>query len=106
MTWKEAIKKVLEENKIGDFYLPMHYRDITNKIIDENLVDSYGKNPARTVCMTLTTSKGMFLRVDDGIYILTAPVKNAVKNQNTKKVERKQYQIRTIYPCLFRIATS
>lgn len=90
MTWKEAIKKVLEENKIGDSYLPMHYRDITNKIIDENLVDSYGKTPARTVSTTLTTSKGLFTRVDEGTYILSAPAKNAVKNRNTNKVKEKR----------------
>ena len=89
MTWKEAIKKVLEENKIGDSYLPMHYRDITDKIIEENLVDSYGKTPARTVSMTLTTSKGIFTRVDEGTYILTSPVKTEV-NRNTKKVGEKQ----------------
>lgn len=89
MTWKEAIKKVLEENKIGDSYLPMHYRDITNKIIEENLVAGYGKTPARTVSMTLTTSKGMFTRVDEGTYILTSPANTAV-NHNTNKVGEKQ----------------
>ena len=89
MTWKEAVKKVLEDNKIGDSYLPMHYRDITDKIIEEKLVGSYGKTPARTVSMTLTTSKGMFTRVDEGTYILTSPAKTEV-NRNTKKVGEKQ----------------
>lgn len=85
MTWKEAIKKVLEENKIGDSYLPMHYRDITNKIIEDNLVGSYGKTPARTVSTTLTTSKGLFTRVDEGTYILTLATKNTLEISDTNK---------------------
>lgn len=90
MTWKEAIKKVLEENKIGSRYVPMHYRDITNKIIDENLVGSYGKTPARTVSMTLTTSKRIFTRVDEGTYILSASAKETVKKKNTNNTKEKQ----------------
>lgn len=88
MTWKEAVKKVLEDNKIGDSYLPMHYRDITDKIIEEKLVGSYGKTPARTVSMTLTTSKGMFTRVDEGTYILTMSENNKSKNGDTNKTRK------------------
>lgn len=102
MTWKEAIKKVLEENKIGDSYLPMHYRDITNKIIEDNLVGSYGKTPARTVSMTLTTSKGLFTRVDEGTYILSLPTKNALKNSDTNQTGRSKSintsNVTTSYP--------
>lgn len=90
MTWKEAIKKILEENKVGSSYIPMHYRDITNKIIDENLVDSYGKTPARTVSMTLTTSKGIFTRVDEGTYILSSSTKEKVKKENTNNTKEKK----------------
>lgn len=89
MTWKEAIIKVLEENKIGDSHRPMHYREITDKIIDENLVESYGKTPARTVSMTLTTSKEMFIRVDDGTYMLSEPTKGTSKNRNFKSKANK-----------------
>lgn len=53
-------------------------------------MDSYGKTPARTVSTTLTTSKGLFTRVDEGTYILSAPAKNAVKNRNTNKVKEKR----------------
>lgn len=90
MTWKEAIIKVLSDNKIGDSYLPMHYRDITNKIIDENLMASYGKTPARTVNMTITTSEGVFTRVEEGTYILTTPTKGEKNNSNINKSKDKK----------------
>lgn len=89
MTWKEAIKKVLEENKVGSSYIPMHYRDITNRIIDENLVSSYGKTPARTVSTILTTSKGMFTRVDEGTYIFSTSEKDSPRKEKANNTKQK-----------------
>jgi len=71
MTWKNAIISVLQENRQGNKYVPMHYRDITDLIIEKRLVDSYGQTPANTVSRVLTTTKTLFSRVNDGEYSLT-----------------------------------
>lgn len=89
MTWKEAIRTILLQNKVGDSYLPMHYRDITDKIIEANLVDSYGKTPANTVSRILTTSVGIFTRVDEGIYTLTMDAQKQAKTHNTTSTKEK-----------------
>lgn len=49
----------------------MHYRDITDVIVSNNLVSSSGQTPANTVRNILTTTKGLFLRIADGEYSLT-----------------------------------
>ena len=71
MTWKNAIIYVLQNNRLNDSYRPMHYRDITDLIIDQKLRDSYGKTPADTVNAQLTTNKNLFESLGEGIYRLT-----------------------------------
>ena len=71
MTWKDAIIHVLQNNRLNDSYRPMHYRDITDLIIDQKLRDSYGKTPADTVNAQLTTNKNLFESLGEGIYRLT-----------------------------------
>lgn len=72
MTWKEAVLTVLKDNKKGDIYVPMHYRDITNAIFENDLIKSEGKKtPANTVNATLTSNKDLFENVGDGEYKLT-----------------------------------
>lgn len=67
MTWKEAVITVLKTNKKGGIYVPMHYRDITNAIFENNLIDSNGKKtPANTVSATLTKNKDIFESVGNG----------------------------------------
>lgn len=83
MTWKDAIVHILQNNKAGDEYLPMHYRDITNTIIEQQLRTSFGKTPADTVNACLTTQKELFESLGNGLYRLldngqshTTPVKD------------------------------
>ncbi len=71
MTWKDAIIYVMQNNRLNDSYRPMHYRDITDLIIDQKLRDSYGKTPADTVNAQLTTNKNLFESLGEGIYRLT-----------------------------------
>lgn len=71
MTWKDAILKVLQQNKKGDEYAPMHYRDITNEIIENGLIKPNGKTPANTVSAILTGNKDLFESLGDGEFKLT-----------------------------------
>ena len=36
MTWTDAIITVLQQSKNNDEYIPMHYIDITNSIVENN----------------------------------------------------------------------
>ncbi len=49
----------------------MHYTDITEAIIKENLRDNYGKTPERTVSAFLSTQPNLFKRCGQGSYCLT-----------------------------------
>lgn len=100
MTWKEAIIFVLKQNKLGDEYVPMHYRDITDIIIENKLVDSYGQTPANTVSQILTTTKNLFSRIEDGKYSLTIEgqkyrTSNRIKEFNTDDNNNKREHITT-----------
>jgi hypothetical protein len=71
LTWKEAIIKVLEEEKKA-----LHYTDIAELIAERNYRKSFGATPNDTVSSQLTTDinskkeESVFARVDKGIYIL------------------------------------
>lgn len=73
MTWKEAIIFVLQNNKENGQFRPMHYRDITDSIIEKNLREEgkYGKTPADTVNSNLSTTPKLFESIGGGIYRLT-----------------------------------
>ena len=67
MTWKEAIRKVLQEE--GG---PLHYTDITSRIFENGYrkKEECGATPDQTVCAQLATKKDMFLKLGNGIYKL------------------------------------
>jgi hypothetical protein len=70
LTWRKAIEKVLSEAPGA-----VHYKDITDKIIEDGLRTSLGATPAATVSAHLTTaikSEGgdcPFQKVGRGLYI-------------------------------------
>lgn len=65
MTWKEAIIKVLAEEGA-----PMHYVDITNKIIEKEFKQYSGDTPEMTVSNCLTTNSDLFRKVSTGVWDL------------------------------------
>jgi len=71
LKWKEAIAKVLEEEKKA-----LHYTDIAELIAERGYRKSLGATPQDTVSANLTTDintnkeKSIFAKVDRGIYIL------------------------------------
>ena len=71
LSWIDAIVKVMEENGAA-----MHYTDIAEKIISQELRDKIGATPAATVSYNLSTSinndgsKSPFIRLGRGEYIL------------------------------------
>lgn len=71
MTWTEAIIKTLQENIQNKEFIPMHYREITDIILNNELVRTVGITPSKTVSGYLTTQPELFIRVDTGIYGLT-----------------------------------
>lgn len=90
MTWKESIIYILQNNKLNEEYRPMHYRDITNSIIEQKLRDKYGLTPADTVNAQLTTDKsGLFESLGNGEYRLTEAGKQFVIQNATDKLKPK-----------------
>ena len=69
MTFLEAAWQVL--NQAGE---PLHYREITSRAIEQSLVDTEGKTPARTMNAQLSTDirggGSRFARVGRGTYAL------------------------------------
>ena len=67
LTWGQAIQTVLVESPE-----PMHYADITDRIVKDGLRQNLGATPAATVIATLATSikhkgkKSPFVRVSKG----------------------------------------
>lgn len=86
MTWKDAILHILQQNKKGDEYAPMHYRDITNAIIEHNLIKSKGKTPANTVSAILTGNKDLFESLGDGEFKLTQKEETSSFGKGNKKI--------------------
>lgn len=73
MTWKEAIVYILQNNKLNGELRPMHYRDITDWILEKELrgKGEYGNTPANTVSMYLTKNPNLFEALGGGEYRLT-----------------------------------
>jgi hypothetical protein len=71
LKWKEAIAKVLKEEKKA-----LHYTEIAELIAERKYRESLGATPQDTVSAMLTTDinskkeKSLFAKVDKGIYIL------------------------------------
>lgn len=70
-SWKEAIRKVLEESAT-----PLHYTEISEQILSRGYYETDGATPAATVNAQLTASikhdreKSPFIRVGKGIFTL------------------------------------
>lgn len=70
-SWKEAIRRVLQESKT-----PLHYMEISDRILSSGYYETDGATPAATVNAQLTTSlkhdgdKSPFIRVGKGIFAL------------------------------------
>jgi len=89
MTWREAIVKVLSESKE-----PLHYREITDRIIAEGLRKNYGATPAATVGAQITSSikndkdQSPFVRVGKGVFTLRKKMeKNIAIDEEEDEVE-------------------
>ena len=65
MSWEDAIRTVLAEK--GE---PMHYREITEKIIENGYRINYGDTPEISVGTILRLNDNLFRRVDRGVYEL------------------------------------
>jgi hypothetical protein len=65
MSWEDAIRTVLAEK--GE---PMHYREITEKIIENGYRINYGDTPEMSVGTILRLNDNLFRRVGLGIYEL------------------------------------
>jgi hypothetical protein len=87
-SWKEAIKKVLEESE-----KPLHYTEISEQILSRGYYQTDGATPAATVNSQLTTSikhdgeKSPFMPVGKGIFTLKksaplSPVPVAKQNKS------------------------
>jgi hypothetical protein len=105
LTWHEAIEKVLSASKT-----PMHYREITDRIIARSLRKTMGATPAATVNAQIAESikhKGNaspYIRVDKGTFALrkASPAGSAMTPKLTAEVtdpddDEPQYDIVTSF---------
>ena len=94
MNWKEAIIKVLAEE--GE---PMHYLDITKKIIEKEYKQDYGLTPEMTVSNQLTTNPLLFKRVGKGVYgLVESPAYSPAASPVSSEVihESEQMEVKKI----------
>jgi hypothetical protein len=99
LTWRKAIEKVLSEAPGA-----IHYKDLTDKIIEDGLRTSLGATPAATVSAYLTTGikkEGVdcpWQKVGKGLYIwkkkagITQPAEYAVPAEE-EEAEEDQYDV-------------
>ena len=85
MYWKDAIVKVLAEEG-----RPMHYKEITEKIIKKGYRTKYGDFPEMTVHPILDGRTDLFRKGDEdlGVYELIGPSATVPHSPTTKKVSR------------------
>lgn len=104
MTWKDAIIKTLQENVRNKEYIPMHYKEITDVILNNNLKETRGRTPSLTVSACLTTHPDLFISENGGFYSLTEEGKKyeitSAQNQqhinlgNTREEEQEENDLR------------
>jgi len=93
LTWKNAIIKVLEEEKKA-----LHYTEIAELIADRNYRQKFGATPQDTVSAQMTTDinkkgeKSIFAKVDRGIYIL----RKFLNNESQKIIQEKEDEVESI----------
>lgn len=92
LKWKEAIAKVLEEEKKA-----LHYTEIAELIAEKGYRKSLGATPQDTVSANLTTDintnkeKSIFAKVDRGMYIL----RKFLNDQSQLLIEELESQVDT-----------
>ncbi len=96
-TWEEAIVKVLRESLI-----PLHYNDITERIISNCLLKTVGATPSRTVNAIISKSikndgnNSPFVRVYKGVYTIKNEISDTsvIAGKQTQTIdEEEQYEI-------------
>jgi hypothetical protein len=91
LTWRKAIEKVLSETPQA-----VHYKDLTDKIIENGLRTSLGATPAATVSAHLTTAikdEGMacpWEKIGRGLYIWKAKAGVAQPAAQPVPIEEKE----------------
>lgn len=98
LTWKEAIITVLSESKA-----PMHYTEITDRILSRKLFTTSGATPTATVNAQITTSinsnpaASPFIALGQGFYFLRSkvgsPAPKAKKRQSSGKTAEIDYGV-------------
>ena len=83
LTWQKAIQKVLAGSAS-----PLHYKEITDRILADGLRENIGATPVATVSAQITQSikkegpKSPYIRVAKGTYALAVkPCESAPKTQ-------------------------
>jgi hypothetical protein len=107
MTWRKAIEKVLSEATGA-----VHYRDLTDNIIQDGLRQSLGATPADTVSAHLTTAikregaECPFQKVGRGLYIWKAKIglslSSNAQREEDENDEEQQYDIITSFGMFWR----
>jgi hypothetical protein len=110
LTWREAI-----DNVLGKSATPLHYNDISEKIIAEGLRKNLGATPAATVNAQISSSikkdgdKSPYLRVAKGTFQLAKSLTSAapVTSELTPSIEEsedseEQYEIITSFGMFWR----
>ena len=110
LTWPDAIKKVLAESPA-----PLHYNEITNRIIAQGLRTSLGATPAASVNAEMAESikhkgdKSPYIRVARGIFTLRSrtpgiPVASAKLTPDVSESEEieDQYEVVTSFGMFWR----
>jgi len=83
LTWKNAINKILEGSE------PLHYKEITEKIISDELRTSLGATPAATVNAQISNSikrdgdSSPYIRVAKGTFTLANKTSATLSEQET-----------------------
>lgn len=110
MTWRKAIDKVL-----GESSTPLHYNEITERIISEGLRKNVGATPSATVAALISTSikhdgdSSPYVRVSKGTFSLRPGVSRArvvtpklTPDVNESEDTEEQYEIVTSFGMFWR----
>lgn len=106
MTWRKAIEKVL-----SDASGAIHYRDLTDIIVQNGLRSNIGATPAATVSAHLTTaikkegSECLFQKIGKGLYIWKSKVgtsQHPISQEVVAEEEEQQYDIITSFGMFWR----
>lgn len=95
MQWKDAIEKVLQEEKKA-----MNYTEIAELIAERRYRTSLGATPQQTVIALLSTDTkkddSIFVKVDKGIFALKEDSKSCVKlpDTETEKIKTSKHKIK------------